>query len=86
MLVFLDGKKTKVIQFLKLSQIMYSLKVVLPFLNLNFAFQFLQMLVLYFLTILKKLFIQLVVDTFPDSTFVVIRDFVLCLKSRLNIF
>lgn len=72
MLVFLDGQKTKVIQFLKLSQICTVSNVVLPFLNLNFAFQFLQMLVLYFLTILKKLFIQLVVDTFPDSTFVVI--------------
>lgn len=33
MLVFLDGKKTKVIQFLKLSQIMYSLKSCFTFLE-----------------------------------------------------
>lgn len=35
MLVFLDGKKTKVIQFLKLSQIMYSLKRCFTFLELE---------------------------------------------------
>lgn len=35
MLVFLDGKKTKVIQFLKLSQIMYSLKSCFTFLELE---------------------------------------------------
>lgn len=86
MLVFLDGKKTKVIQFLKLSQIMYSLKSCFTFLELELCLSISTNACIIFSHNLKKVIIQLVVDTFPDSTFVVIRDLVLCLKSRLNIF